>query len=97
MKKEKIELLPIEIDKVIVDPLTISPKKVTNKKNSARLLVEVSDPLLESIKNYVYWKRITQEEILLQALIEFMETKQAPPRPDHVKNKMTRGRKKKIS
>ena len=73
--------------------------KATREHNilseSTRMCVDLENPLAEKIKDYAYWEGLTQHEILLQALQNFMQDKAVKTRPEAVKNRKSPGRKRK--
>jgi hypothetical protein len=68
-----------------------SPVPVT----ATRMHVDVPYELAEQVKDHVYWKRSTQQELLLQAVKEFLDRNTIESRPESEKTKNKAGRKRK--
>lgn len=93
MKKDKLEfeLLPIpEIKQTHIE--NISHFK---NNNTLRISIELTDDLVNKVKDYGYWEGLTQQEICCQALKIFFDDKKVKSRPEAVKNRAKVGRKKK--
>jgi hypothetical protein len=58
------------------------------------LSVMVTEEVIEKVKDYAYWERLTQKEVILQALEQFLANKAIKSRPEEVKNRVKVGRKK---
>lgn len=67
----------------------------TNSNDIIRMCADVESMLAEKVKDYAYWEGLTQQEIILQALEDFMQDKLVKGRPEAVKRKAKLGRKHK--
>lgn len=46
--------------------------------------VNIRKDLMEKVKNYVYWNRLTQQEFFVELLEDFFEDKKLKPMPEKV-------------
>jgi hypothetical protein len=96
MKENKFEILPLPIHKVKEQQIIqLATSNVSN--GDIRISVWINNELSEKLKDYVYWERITQQDVLLQALEEFLKNKNIKSRPESVKNRKRAGRKRKYN
>jgi len=92
---KNFELVPLpnlpEINQEKTTQATQSHVPVT----SIRMHVDVPNEMAEKVKDHVYWKRSTQQDLILQAVKEFLERNTVESRPEHEKIKNKAGRKRK--
>lgn len=87
------ELEPIPLLKKKEQPKIESSTDVRNVSNNI-ISVTATNDIIEKIKDYAYWERMTQKEVILQALEQFLSNKSIKSRPDEVKNRTKVGRKR---
>jgi hypothetical protein len=61
---------------------------------STRMCVDIDYQLAEKVKDYAYWKGLTRQQVLYQALTQFMNENPTKERPPTLKNRKV-GRSKK--
>lgn len=93
----KFEFKPIDVDKVKNNSSLLETKENNSIATSLPIKVGVSidNNLSEKLKDYVYWERTTQQEVILKAIQEFLKDKKIESRPEHLKEGKRRGRRRK--
>ncbi len=94
MKQNQFEVLPIPIHKLKEQPKS-QPTTTPSPQNTIRISACISSELAEKLKDYVYWRRTTQQEVVIQALEALIKDKPIESRPESVKNRKKAGRKRK--
>jgi len=98
MSKTKFELLPIPVTKIKGRPNTQSVAgQIAESENEIRVVTSIGNELSEKLKDYVYWTRTTQRDVLAQAIEYFLKDKDIKSRPESEKSKEKTGRKRKIN
>ncbi len=64
---------------------------------NARVTVQVSLTMIETMKDWEYWEGMTHTDTVIEALTEYFSRREVKPRPERVKNKPRPGRKAKAS
>jgi hypothetical protein len=94
MKNKKFEVLPINIDKIKEESNLYAIKKPSSE-TSIKMMLEINSELAEKLKDYAYWLRTTQGDVLLEAFAQFTKNNPVETRPESEKKKRKVGRKRK--
>lgn len=96
MKKTEFGLLPIPVNKIKERTNTQQvAARITESENEVRVVTSINNELSEKLKDYVYWARTTQRDVLAQAIEYFLKDKDIKSRPESEKSKEKTGRKRK--
>jgi hypothetical protein len=82
--KNQFQILPIPTHK-LQEPFKTQDNLGRDTKNTTRMSVDVYYELSEKIKNLAYETGITQAELVLQAMEEFVKDKPIKSRPESLK------------
>lgn len=78
---------------IIPDPEQPTAQAPRNK--TGHMSFRFSYELIDKIRDYAYWERLTQQQVVVKALELFLKEKSIKSRPEEVKNSPKRGRKQK--
>ncbi|MHB9147317.1 MAG: hypothetical protein ACYC2U_02635 [Candidatus Amoebophilus sp.] len=94
MKKFEIEMLPPIPEE---EPINYNSRASNfENKNTVRLCIDTSERIADKVRDHAYQWRLTQKEMLLKILEEYLDKNMVEPRPQALKEKGKPGPKRKI-
>ena len=76
-------------------PLPKEPKAQAPRGEKGHMSFKFDHELIEKIRDYAYWERMTQQQVVARALELFFDKQSVKSRPEEEKNRPKAGRKPK--